>query len=326
MQRPQEEEPVATATQAKGTSAPRNSRKVGTRRLYEWRAPDSTVGQEPERYWSVTTLIKSGVPSPALTYWGMREVASYAAVNHRVLAAMLEAVRVKKTPGGLAIVTDPDAVTGAIDWLKESPWRERNRKADIGTAVHAAVEAHILGVPWPEPEEGTEGHLAQFARFIEAFHPTFELAEASVYNRTAKYAGTLDFIATIPGRGRALIDTKTAGSGVYPEAALQLAAYRYAEFIGLPDGTEAPMPTVDGCAVLWLPGGDDTDGWALIPVVADEQVYRSFRHVIEVARWAEELSKSVIGQPLPIPSDPATAELFAPAELDAAPVLEGAIA
>jgi hypothetical protein len=253
--------------------------------------------------------------------WGMRSVAEYAVANHRTLAAMLEAVRVRKTPGGLAIVTDPDAVAAAIDWLKGSPYRERDRKADIGTAVHAAIEAHILGAPAPAPSEDTAGHLAQFARFIETFNPTFELAEATVYNRTAKYAGTLDLIATIPGRGRALIDTKTSASGVYPEAALQLSAYRYAEFIGLPDGTEAPMPAVDGCAVLWIPGGDDPDGYALIPVVADEVVFRAFRHIVEVARWQEETAKGVVGQPLPVPgaepiapTEAVTAELFAPAE------------
>jgi hypothetical protein len=259
------------------------------------------VGADPERYFSVTTLIKSGVPSPALTAWGMKAVAEYAVANHRTLEAMLASVRVRKTDTGLAIITDPSAVQAAIDWLKGSPYRERDRKADIGTAVHAAIEAHILKAPWPEPTEDTAPHLAQFRRFLEAFNPAFELAEASVYNRTAKYAGTLDFIATIPDRGRVLGDVKTTASGVYPEAALQLAAYRFAEFIGLPDGTEAPMPQVDGAAVLWLPGGDDPDGWALIPVVADDVVFRSFRHIVEVARWQEETSKGVIGQPLPIP-------------------------
>jgi hypothetical protein len=285
----------------RGAQAPKNSRKVGTRRLYEWRSPDSTVGQEPERFWSVTTLLKSGVPSPAITAWGMKSVAEYAVANHRTLEAMLQSVRVRKVDGGLAIVSDPDAIQAAIDWLKGSPYRERDRKADIGTAVHAAVEAHILGVPWPAPSDDTAGHLAQFARFIEDFQPVFELAEASVYNRSAKYAGTLDLIAVIPGRGRCLVDVKTSGSGVYPEAALQLSAYRYAEFIGLPDGTEAPMPEVDGCAVLWLPGGDDPAGYGFIPVIADEQVFRSFRHVVEVARWQEETSKGVIGQPMPVP-------------------------
>jgi len=308
-----------TPTPAKKTG-PRNSRQTRAGRLYEWRSPGATIGSEPERFWSVTTLIKTGLPSPALMGWGMRSVAEYAVANHRTLSAMLEAVRVRKTAGGMAIITDPDAVAAAVDWLKGSPYRERDRKADIGTAVHAAIEAHILGAPAPAPSEDTEGHLAQFARFIETFNPFFELAEATVYNRTAKYAGTLDLIATIPGRGRALIDTKTSASGVYPEAALQLSAYRYAEFIGLPDGTEAPMPAVDGCAVLWLPGGDDPDGYALIPVVADEIVFRAFRHIVEVARWQEETAKGVVGQPLPVPgaepiaaTEAVTAELFAPA-------------
>ena len=298
---------MATATQKKG---PRNSRQVSGRRVYEWRAPGATIGAEPERYFSVTTLLKSGVPSPALTAWGMRAVAEYAVANHRTLAAMLEAVRVRKTANGLAIVTDPDAVQAATDWLKGSPYRERDRKADIGTAVHAAIEAHILKAPWPEPTEDTAGHLAQFRQFLADFAPVFKLAEASVYNRAAKYAGTLDWIAEIPGRGLCLGDTKTSGSGVYPEAALQLAAYRFAEFIGLPDGTEAPMPVVDGAAVLWLPGGDDPSGYALIPVVADEQVFRAFRHIVEVARWQEETSKGVIGEALPVPG----AKPLAPAE------------
>ena len=307
----------ATATTPAKKAGPRNARQTRAGRLYEWRSPGTTVGQEPERFWSVTTLIKTGLPSPALMGWGMRSVAEYAVANHRTLSAMLEAVRVRKTAGGLAIVTDPDAVAAALDWLKGSPYRERDRKADIGTAVHAAIEAQILGAPAPAPSEDTAGHLAQFARFVEVFNPTFELAEATVYNRTAKYAGTLDLIATIPGRGRALIDTKTSASGVYPEAALQLSAYRYAEFIGLPDGTEAPVPEVDGCAVLWLPGGEDPDGYALIPVVADEVVFRAFRHIVEVARWQEDTSKGVVGQPLPVPGaepvaiEAVTAELFA---------------
>lgn len=312
-----------TATAPRGRAEPRNARKVGSRRLYEWRSPGATVGSEPERYWSVTTLIGSGVPKPALTYWSAKEVAAFAVANHRTLAAMLGGVRVKKVGDDMHVITDPDAVEATIDYLKGAPWRERDRKADIGSAVHAAVEATILKAPWPEPDDDTRGHLAQFARFVDEFAPVFELAEASVYNRTAKYAGTLDAIAVIPGRGRCLIDFKTSASGVYPEAALQLAAYRYAEFIGLPDGTEAPMPEVDGCAVLWLPGGDDPAGYGFIPVVADDQVFRAFRHVMEVARFQEEISKGVIGQALPVPgSEP----IASPQQLEAlqAPTTAGA--
>jgi len=233
----------------------------------------------------------------------MKAVAEYAVANWRQLATMLETVRVRRTDDGMLLVTDPDAVQAAIDWLKGSPYRERDRKGDIGTAVHQAAEAHILGKPWPTPDQTVAPYVDQFHRFIEDFRPEFELAEASVYNRTEAYAGTLDAIAVIPGRGRALLDWKTTGKGVYPEHALQLAMYRYAEFIGLPDGTEAPMPQVDGCAVVWL----TPDEYQLVPVVADEQVFTAARYVRECFRWMEELSKTVVGQPLPVPAKEAAA-------------------
>lgn len=277
--------------------SPKNARKVGTHRLYEWRRPGATLGEEPERFWSVTTLIKGGLPSPALTAWGMKAVAEYAVANHGTLSQLVSTVRLRKSPDGHLVVSDPDAVQGAIDWLKSAPYRERDRKADVGTALHAYAEAYVKGQPMPEPDESIAGHVESFKRFLAERRPEFELAEASVFNRSARYAGTLDAVAVLPGRGRALLDYKTTGSGVYPEAALQLAAYRYAEFIGLPDGTEAPMPEVDGCAVVWI----REDGYDLVPVTADEEVFRFFRHVVEVFRWAEETSKDVIGQPLPAP-------------------------
>ncbi len=292
------------ATRTKGSAAPKNTRQTNTGRLYEWRSPTAGIGDPPERFWSVTTILKGGLPSPALTAWGMKAVAEYAVANHRQLSSMLETVRVRRTDtDGMLLVTDPDAVQAAIDWLKGSPYRERDRKADIGTAVHQAAEAHVLGKPWPTPADDVAPYVEQFHRFIADFEPTWELAESSVYNRTEAYAGTLDAIVMIPGRGRALIDYKTTGKGVYPEHALQLAMYRYAEFIGLPDGTEAPMPEVDGCAVLWLA----PDTYELVPVVADAAIFTAAKYVRECFRWMEELSKSVVGQPLPVPTKEAAA-------------------
>lgn len=279
-------------------AGPKNARQTSSGRLYEWRSPTAGIGEPPERFWSVTTILKGGLPSPALTAWGMKAVAEYAVANHRQLSSMLETVRVRRTGDEMLLVTDPDAVQAAIDWLKGSPYRERDRKADIGTAVHLAAEAHILGKPWPTPADDVAPYVEQFRRFVDDFAPVFELAEASVYNRSEAYAGTLDAIAVIPDRGRALIDFKTTGKGVYPEHALQLAMYRYAEFIGLPDGTEAPMPTVDGCAVLWLA----PDRYELVPVVADEAVFTAAKYVRETFRWQEELSKGVVGKALPVPS------------------------
>lgn len=287
------------ASRTTGSSTPKNARQTSTGRLYEWRSPSAGVGDPPERFWSVTTILKGGLPSPALTAWGMKAVAEYAVANHVQLTSMLQTVRVRKTEeGGMFLIADPDAVQAAIDWLKGSPYRERDRKGDIGTAVHQAAEAYILDKPWPTPADDVAPYVDQFRRFVEEFSPEFELAEASVYNRAEAYAGTLDAIALIPGRGRALIDFKTTGKGVYPEHALQLAMYRFAEFIGLPDGTEAAMPAVDGCAVLWLA----PDRYELVPVVADDQVFTAAKFVRECFRWMEELSKGVVGKALPVPT------------------------
>jgi hypothetical protein len=96
------------------------------------------------------------------------------------------------------------------------------------------------------------------------------------------------------GDRRYLLDMKT-GKGVYPEVALQLAAYRNAEFIGLADGSEAEMPDVDACAVLHLP---EAGGYELVDVRADADVFRTFLYVREVFRWQNEASKSVILGPL----------------------------
>lgn len=293
-------------------SQPKNARRTSTGRLYEWRAPGLPMDQEPERFWSVTTIIKGGLPSPALTAWGMRAVAEFAVANYRQLSAMVgSSYRFDRDPSGriVGVLDDPDAVVSAIDWLKGSPYRERDRKADAGTVIHEHAEAYALGRPMPPPGPDIADQVAAFHRFLDDFQPTpvqhpdggFWLAEASVYNRAEAYAGTLDTIMDLPGLGRVLIDYKSA-KGVYAETAMQLAAYRFAEFIGLPDGTEWPMPEVDGCAVLHLHPNAGPLGYALIPVIADEQVFTAFKYAREVFKWAEETSKGVIGKPIPVPA------------------------
>lgn len=286
-------------------SNPKHARTTSRGRLYEWRRKGAPLDQEPERFWSVTTIIKGGLPSPALTYWAAKAVAEYATANHRQIATMLQAVRLRRTDDGalLGVVTDPDAVEATIEWLKSSPWRERDRKANRGTALHERVEALILDRPLPPPAPEIAPLAAAFDEFVRDWRPEFEASEMSVYNRAEAYAGTLDFIAKLPGLGRVLADTKTS-TGIYPEAALQLAAYRHSEFIGMPDGDEEPVPEVDGCVVLHLHPEAPVDGrpYSVIPVIADEQVFLAFKYAREVFRWQEELSKGVIGQALAVPA------------------------
>ncbi|MDQ2782221.1 MAG: DUF2800 domain-containing protein [Actinomycetota bacterium] len=250
-------------------TTPRNATTTNRGRTYKWR---------DEEFTSVTTILSGGVPKPALTNWAAKSVAEY-------VAAHLAEVN--------AIAADDPAA--AIDLMKGSPWRQRDKAAAQGSDIHAWAEAHVLGKVMPEPPPAHRPYCDGFLRFLEDWRPTYQMSEATVYNRANAYAGTLDAIVEMDG-DLWLIDYKT-GKGVYGEVALQLSAYRSAEFIGLPDGTEAPMPEVDWCGVLHL----TPDGYHLIPVEAGPDEFRAFLYAQQVRNFAEYRSREVLGAPLPAP-------------------------
>jgi hypothetical protein len=242
-------------------------------RFYTWRN---------ERYFSVTTIINGGVPKPALINWAKKFTAEYA-VEHFDAFAML-------------VKDDPD---GAIEWLKGAAYRDRDRKAELGTELHTATEAYVLGKPMPPWSLPIRPVMKNFEAFLADYKPNYLATEASVFNRSERYAGTLDAIAEIDGR-RYLIDVKS-GKGIYSEIALQLAGYRFAEFIGLPDGSEEPMHEVDACAALHLPA--DGRGYELTDVRADEDVFKTFLYIRECFRWTSETQKTVLLGSVPLPGN-----------------------
>jgi hypothetical protein len=246
-------------------AGPRNSTTSSSgSRTYKWRG---------EEFDSVTTIINGGVPKPALKAWGERTVAEIAYDQRNVWSGM-----------------DRDE---AVDYLKRAPFRTTDKAAAQGKDIHAWAEAYVLGQPIPEPPLLQQPYRDSFMRFLDDWQPVYEMTEATVYNRARRYAGTLDFIARIEPLGLVLGDLKT-GKGVYGEVALQLAAYRHAEFIGLPDGVETPMPAVDGCVVLHV----TAKGYELIPVEADDNELRAFLYAQQVRHFCNVSSKSVLGAPL----------------------------
>jgi len=300
-------------------NSPANAQTTSRGRIYT---------RKGRNYWSVTTIIKGGLPAPALMGWGMRSVAEYAVANHRQIAAMLGAVSLRRAEGRVEqsildrlqavfgavrddkpvppvyVVSDPDAIASTVKWLSGAPYRERDRKADVGTAVHEQIDAIILGKPRPVPGPDVAPYLAQFERFIADLRPEFEASEGTVYSDAESYAGTLDWIALFRGEvvrrlgvdadmARVLGDNKS-GKAIYPEVALQLSAYRHADYIGLRDGTDAPLPEIHAGAALHL----TPDGYALVPVRCDDEVFKAFLFTREVFRWAEEISKTVLGDPI----------------------------
>jgi hypothetical protein len=262
-------------------AGPKNATTAkGGKRFYTWRN---------DNYWSVTTILGGGLPKPALLPWGIKSVAEGAVTKRNILLEMLGEC---KTPKVCQEGNFCEACDQTVRWLKSTPYAHRDRAADLGTFVHSAAEAYVLKKPFPTWPPLVAARMEAFEQFLTDYQPVYEATEASVYNRTEKYAGTLDGIATIAGR-KILLDTKT-GKGVYPEVGLQLAAYRYAEFIGLPDGSEEPMHEVQGAAVLHLP---ESGGYQLIEVLADQAVFRAFLYVRECFRFQEQLSKEIIVGP-----------------------------
>lgn len=248
-------------------TAPALSRaKRGGGRVYLW---------DGVEYPSVTTILGATMPKPALVGWAARTVAEYAVANQGAVSALLAS-------------GDERA---AIDLLKGSPFRDRDRAADVGTRVHAVAEALANGVSVPVVGTDVEPFLPHFLRFMEDWRPEYVETEATVFNTKAGYAGTLDAIAVVGGH-LTLLDTKT-GKDVYPEVALQLAAYSDADcFIGRDDGeTVDALPRVTRYAVLHL----RPDGYRLVPIMVDYEQRRMWRRLVENFRYLDGPAERVIG-------------------------------
>lgn len=319
-------------------TSPVLARLEGSHRYYLW-------GKPPEGYWSVTTIIDGGVPK-FLTAWAAKVVADLVITDLDGLRPHSRARTLRRrwersgrayvaglqAAGKLTSITraerlpEPDAVAR---WLKGQPERIRDAAAELGSDVHSeadqlvkrlaldTTEAYARGVGefvvWPDR---LALHMASFQQFLADWQPVFLATEATVFNRTQAYAGTLDAIAILLFPASFLrewgievdaavadderipvvtvIDYKS-GRGVYPTVALQLASYSRAEFVGLPDmTTRLPMPQAQLGAVLHL----TPTGYALRPVRIGQDVFDAFLHVREVYRFNRELASKVLGPPL----------------------------
>lgn len=224
----------------------------------------------------VTTLIGDGLRKKALEAWGIKSVAEYAADHLDRLVEMQPMGR--------------DAIVAA---LKQSPYTDRDKAANRGTEVHALAEKLIHGQEVDVPEE-LAGHIDSYVRFLDKWQPKPILVEATVASRRWRYAGTLDCVYDLPDGRRVLADIKTSRSGIFGETALQLAAYRYAEFYIDDNGDEQPMADLNITHVqgLWIRG----DGYDVLPITADEQQFKNFLHVAWGARWSKT-ARDLIGAP-----------------------------
>jgi hypothetical protein len=255
----------------------------------------------------VTTILEQGCSKgDALTFWAGNITAETAMDN---------------LPYLVSSSLHPQRRTEAYDWLRRAHTRKKDERKDVGKAVHRLIEAQVLGTPMPAElltDEELAPFLDHFLTFVEEWQVTFEASEMVVGHEEEGYAGTLDYLLRSPLIAAALAayfevdvpadtvfcgDTKTGGEldvkGVYPEASLQMAAYRKARVAWLRDGTKIPMPaTFWAGVVLHL----RPEGYRLIPAVADDAVFDAFLTVKRNAEWTSGLSKQVIHPALTLPT------------------------
>lgn len=240
----------------------------------------------------VTTILGDGLPKKALINWAGNETANYAVDHWDELSTMSPSTRLKKLQGGR--------------------YEVRDAAANKGTAVHDLAERLVKGLEVDVPDV-LAGHVESYVAFLDDWEPEPTLVEAVVMSHKHGYAGTLDLGADIATRRfppdyitatlgadfdrdmvRCLIDLKTSRSGIFGETALQLAAYRLADVYVDGEGAEQPMPEFD--IVLGL--HCRADGYSLLPIEAGPAQLREFLYAREVARFAEEHSRSYIGEAL----------------------------
>lgn len=258
---------------------------------------DKVTGAKLRR---VTTILSQGMPKEALVFWAGNITAETAIANLPYLVS--SSLR-------------PEQRAEAYDWLRRAHTRKKDARAEIGGAVHDVIEAHVLGQPIPEDlltDEEIAPYLEHFLQFVADWDVTFEASEMTVGNFADGYAGKLDYLLKSPLIARqigapadAVIigDTKTGGEldikGVYPEAGIQMSAYRAAEVCWLRDGTRLPLPAMHTTGVvLHL----RPEGYRLIPVECGPEVYAAFLHIKQVAEFQTGTAKTVVGEALSLPA------------------------
>lgn len=258
------------------TSPKINTIKRGGSRLYVH--PESA-----EKLPGVTSILNM-LPKGFLKYWASKSVATYAVDNLGAIVTLA--------------LKDPD---GAIDLMKRAPDRDTGRAADAGTEVHDLYERLAKGEDVGRIRPDLAPYVALFKGFVEQYAPEFLYLEGTVWSETHGYAGSFDFIAKVtdPETGERMTvigDWKTTRSGVHEEVALQLTAYARADYIINPDGTKADIPKLDGGIVVHV----RPDGGQVVPARIDDDLFQIFLALRQVWEYDRELSKTVLGQSLPI--------------------------
>lgn len=233
---------------------------------------------------SVTSIL-SVLDKPAVVQWAKRTVAEFSVRSFH--------------DGSLGEKLTMDGDTEATRWLASLPDYQKDTAAKLGSGIHLLADMQARGDQTFVVSETEAPYLTAFKNFLnwlQAQGAYIVSSEKMVWSSDG-YAGTYDLIVKMhywtDDRVKVdqlwLIDIKTS-KGYYPETALQLVAYGYADQIileGNPDGY--PMPIVNRYGVLHLrPELYPDTGYRLIEYPIQDSDYVAFLGALELYRWKQE--------------------------------------
>lgn len=259
----------------------------------------SLPGQPP--LISVTSVI-GVIHKPALTSWAAKLAGERAvqqenewhSIATETTGVLLDKWSRKKKHAGSS-PSDPEmgeliakGDEAARKWISRAPKEYMEYRQILGSAVHYACETDFnmddSKMRWFVEQVGDETPIRkmyqQYREFISDNDVRIVAQEMTVASLTHGYAGTLDLIIEMNGK-RYLADIKT-GSGVYASTALQLAAYRYAEYQVTDEGSLAEYrPEVEGAVVIHL----KPMSYRVVEFRCDEPVFDVFLKAKELKEW-----------------------------------------
>lgn len=180
----------------------------------------------------------------------------------------------------------------AVKWALAEVRKNRDGAASIGSGVHhlADMASRASGSDSKafQVSEQEKPYLDAFNAFTEAYsRSSFVSSEKMVWSLNG-YAGTYDLLMMI-GNELWLLDIKTGRRVDYPEYALQLAAYRWADWIILEgDPRTFDMPDVQRTGILHLRPDTYKAGYCLyeVPTTYDSD-YLTFLGLLEAYKWKQ---------------------------------------
>lgn len=232
-------------------------------------------------------------------------------------------------PAAVRAAADPDDMEEFIKLAKGQYRVQWDKKADLGSRVHAIAEAINLGAPYIPDEEAApfvDSYLQFLADFGVDIRRDIKASECTVLNRTIPYGGTSDIWAdlrfdgptsplipkfkprAVPAdplptpSGLWLVDIKTSltkpASAVYSDHIMQLAALRYSEvaLVCPPECRYGETEHHDDSHEFPVPEfvgtailNLRTSGYGFIPLPADRAAFTAFCALLPLAHYVHGL-------------------------------------